>query len=61
MTSPWCGIQIIGGGTRSPARYVGKIKDGDSENPRKVREIVAIRGIYEIGHLELAYGRRWRM
>ena len=56
MTSPWCGMPVIGGGTRSP-RYVGKIIDGDRENPGKVREIVAIRGIYEIGHLELAWSQ----
>ena len=39
------------------SRYVGKIIDGDRENPRKVREIVAIRGVYEIGHLELVWSQ----
>ncbi len=39
------------------SRYVGKIIDGDRENPGKVRETVAIRGIYEIGHLELAWSQ----
>ena len=37
------------------SRYVGKVIDGDRENPKRVREIVAIRGIYEIGHIELAW------
>ena len=37
------------------SRYVGKVIDGDMENPKRVREIVAIRGIYEIGHIELAW------
>ena len=35
--------------------YVGKVINNDINNPNKVREIVAIRGIYEIGHLELAW------
>ena len=35
--------------------YVGKVVDNDINHPKKVREIVAIRGIYEIGHLELAW------
>ena len=39
------------------SRYIGKIIDGDMENPRKVREIVAIRGVYEIGHLELVWSQ----
>ena len=37
------------------SKYVGKVINGDKENPMKVREIVAIRGIYEIGHIELAW------
>ncbi|MGC8629681.1 MAG: transposase [Thermoplasmata archaeon] len=37
------------------SKYIGKVINGDVENPRKIREIVAIRGIYEIGHLELAW------
>ncbi len=37
------------------SKYVGKIIDDDMENPKRVREIVAIRGIYEIGHLELVW------
>lgn len=37
------------------SRYVGKVINGDKENPKRVREIVAVRGIYEIGHIELAW------
>ena len=37
------------------SKYVGKIIGDDLNNPRKVREIVTIRGIYEIGHLELVW------
>ncbi|EQD62694.1 hypothetical protein B1A_09442 [mine drainage metagenome] len=37
------------------SRYVGKVVNGDVDNPKRVRDIVAIRGIYEIGHLELAW------
>ena len=37
------------------SRYVGKVINGDRENPKRVREIVAVRGIYEIGHIELAW------
>ena len=37
------------------SKYVGKIIDDDVKNPRKVREIIAVKGIYEIGHLELAW------
>ena len=37
------------------SKYVGKIIDNDVNNPRKVREIVAIRGVHEIGHLELVW------
>ena len=32
------------------SRYIGKIVDG---KPARIREIVAVKGIYEIGHLEL--------
>ncbi len=35
--------------------YIEKVIDSDRENPKRVREIVAIRGIYEIGHIELAW------
>jgi hypothetical protein len=35
--------------------YVGKVINNDINHPKKVREIVAIRGIYEIGNLELAW------
>ena len=34
------------------SRYLGKIVDG---KPTRVREIVAVKGIYEIGHLELVW------
>ena len=34
------------------SRYIGKIVDG---KPTRIREIVAVKGIYEIGHLELAW------
>ena len=34
------------------SRYVGKIVDG---KPVRVREIVAVKGIYEIGHIELIW------
>ena len=37
------------------SRYVGKVINGDKGHPMKVREIIAIRGIYEIGHIELAW------
>lgn len=37
------------------SRYVGKVIDGDINNPRKVRDIVSIHGIYEIDHLELVW------
>jgi hypothetical protein len=37
------------------SKYGGKVINGDKENPMKVREIVAVRGIYEIGHIELAW------
>ncbi|MHB8395584.1 MAG: transposase [Thermoplasmataceae archaeon] len=37
------------------SKYVGKVINGDKENPKRVREIVAVRGIYEIGHIELAW------
>ena len=39
------------------SRYMGKIINDDIENPKKVREIVAIRGIYEIGNLELVWSQ----
>ena len=34
------------------SRYLGKVVDG---KPTRIREIVAVRGIYEIGHIELAW------
>ncbi|MCL6090762.1 MAG: hypothetical protein M1393_06965 [Candidatus Thermoplasmatota archaeon] len=34
------------------SRYLGKIVDGKTA---RVREIVAVKGVYEIGHLELAW------
>jgi hypothetical protein len=34
------------------SRYIGKIVDG---KPTRIREIVVINGIYEIGHLELIW------
>ncbi len=34
------------------SRYIGKIVDG---KPTRIREIVAVKGIYEIGHLELIW------
>ena len=37
------------------SRYLGKAINGDTENPRRIREIVAVKSIYEIGHLELAW------
>ena len=37
------------------SKYVGKVINGDKENPKRVRDIVAVRGIYEIGHIELAW------
>ncbi|WP_298275977.1 transposase [Ferroplasma sp.] len=37
------------------SKYVGKVINGDINNPKKVREIVSIHGIYEIGHLELVF------
>ena len=36
------------------SKYVGKVINGDKENPKRVRDIVSVRGIYEIGHIELA-------
>ena len=37
------------------SKYIGKAIDGDTENPKRIREIVAVKGIYEIGHLELIW------
>ena len=34
------------------SRYIGKIVDG---KPTRIREIVSVKGIYEIGHLELIW------
>ena len=38
------------GKRRKVSRYIGKIVDG---KPTRISEIVAVKGIYEIGHLEL--------
>ena len=37
------------------SKYIGKAIDGDTENPKRIREIVTVNGVYEIGHLELAW------
>ncbi|MHB1622733.1 MAG: hypothetical protein ACYCR9_05900, partial [Cuniculiplasma sp.] len=37
------------------SKYMGKVMDGDRDNPKRVRDMVSIRGIYEIGHIELAW------
>ena len=37
------------------SKYIGKAIDGDTENPKRIREIVTVKGVYEIGHLELAW------
>lgn len=34
------------------SKYMGKIVNGDMDNPKRVRNIVSIRDIYEIGNLE---------
>ena len=39
------------------SKYLGKIINDDVENPRKVREIVVIHGVYEIGRLELVWSQ----
>ena len=33
---------------------MGNAINGDMDNPRRIREIVAVKGMFEIGHLELA-------
>ncbi len=34
------------------SRYVGKMINGDT---KRVRDIVSVKGVYEIGHIELAW------
>ena len=36
------------------SKYLGKAINGYTKNPRRIREIVAVKGIYEKSHLELA-------